>query len=640
MNDVADGLDPAKGSEQRNRAGWLPALTALGIVYGDIGTSPLYALRECFHGSEAVALTQANLLGVLSLILWSLILVISIKYLTVIMRADNHGEGGILVLMMLATSFRPGESEAGEAKGRWLAWLGLFGAGLLLGDGMITPAISVLSAVEGLQLIAPASEPYVVPISLLILAGLFAIQYRGTAKIGILFGPVMLLWFAVLALLGGLAICSQPGVLAAVSPHHAATFLLRNRWPGFLILGLVFLVVTGGEALYADMGHFGAKPIRKAWYACVLPALLLNYFGQGALLLEHPAAKVNPFYHLAPAWAQYPLVLLATIAAIIASQAVLSGAFSLGRQAVRFGYSPRMNIHHTSSEERGQIYIPVINWMLFIAVSGLVLAFRSSSHLAAAYGMAVTSTMVITTFLLYVVARERWGWPRPWAIGCMCLFLVVDLSFFSANLAKIFAGGWIPLLVGFGAGLLMATWHQGRQILRRQFRAKLGSLKTFHHAIQEMNPIRVPGHALYLSSHPEGVPVALLHNLKHNKVLHEHVGILTIQTENVPRVSPSNRIRIMKLESGLIHIVACYGFMQRPQVPRILQLCEKKGVHFPLRDTTFFLGRETIEVGPKPTMARWRKQLFVWMARNAHDASSHFGIPPSHAIEVGVQLEI
>jgi len=618
-----------------HQAGPLATLTALGIVYGDIGTSPLYALRECFHSSLAVEPSMANVLGILSLILWSLILVISIKYLTIVMRADNHGEGGILILMTLAIGTRIGRRSS------WLLMLfGLLGAGLLFGDGMITPAISVLSAIEGLLLVTPAFDPYVIPITIAILFGLFSIQHRGTADIGILFGPVMLIWFATLATLGIAAILKQPQVLEAASPHHAIAFLFHHRWEGFTILGLVFLVVTGGEALYADMGHFGIRPIRRAWYFLVLPALLLNYFGQGALLISDPSVLESPFYHLAPAWAQYPLIALATAATIIASQAVITGAFSLGQQMVRLGYSPRLNIVHTSSEERGQIYLPFINWVLFIAVIGLVLSFKSSSNLAAAYGMAVTSTMVITTALLYVVARKLWGWSRGSAVGLMSLFLLVDIMFFSANLTKILKGGWFPILIGCLAGLLMATWRRGRQILNQQFSSKMVTLDELLQMIKKDPPARVPGRAVYLTAHPEGIPLSLLQNIKHNRVLHKTVGILTIVTENVPYVHYSKRIHVKPLDKGMFRITASYGFMQRPNVPRLLKQCDNLGVSFPPQETTFFLGRETIEITKKRNMSQWRKHLFAWMSRNARDASTHFGVPHNRVIEIGVQLEI
>ncbi len=630
---TTNSTDNAKATDYKHLG--ITTLTALGVVFGDIGTSPLYALRECFHGPAAVELTTANVLGILSLILWALVIVISIKYLGVVMRADNKGEGGILALMALAVPDR------NRPNGRWaLILLGLFGAGLLLGDGVITPAISVLSAVEGLHVATSAFDSYVIPITIGVLFGLFAVQRRGTAGIGRVFGPAMLVWFTTLAVLGIVAIVNQPQVITAISPHYGVIFFVNNQWTGFIVLGLVFLVVTGGEALYADMGHFGARPIRLAWFGLVMPALLINYFGQGALLLDNPAARVNPFYHLAPGWAQYPLIGLATAATVIASQAVISGAFSLGRQAVQLGYTPRLNIVHTSRDERGQIYMPALNWALFVAVVTLVLSFESSSNLAAAYGIAVTSTMVITTVLLYVVARDLWGWPRLAVVSMMCFFLAIDLAFFSANLTKVLAGGWFPLLIGAATGLLMSTWRRGRQILSRRLTAKMIPIEDLLQQIEVDPPIRVPGSAIYLSGQPTGVPIALLHNLKHNKVLHETVGILNIVTESAPHVRPERRVQVEPLDQGLYRITARYGFMQHPNMSRILTQCEKQGAPFPRESTTFFLGRETLEIGPSRAMARWRKILFVWMSRNAHDASRHFGIPPDRVVEIGVQLEI
>jgi len=592
-------------------------------------------MRECFHGPAAVDVTTSNVLGVLSLILWSLVIVISIKYLGLVMRADNKGEGGILALMALAVPNRVRSNGR-----RPLIVMGLFGAGLLLGDGMITPAISVLSAVEGLHVATSTLDAYVIPITMGVLFGLFVVQRHGTAGIGGVFGPVMLVWFATLSWLGILPILAHPHVVVAVSPYYAVIFFVTNRWAGFVIMGLVFLVVTGGEALYADMGHFGTRPIRLAWFTLVLPALLVNYFGQGALLLDDPAARVNPFYHLAPHWALYPLAALATAATVIASQAVISGVFSLGQQAVQLGYSPRLNIVHTSSEERGQIYVPALNWSLFVAVIALVLAFQSSSNLAAAYGMAVTSTMVITTTLLYVVARESWGWSRWLAIPLATFFLIVDVAFFGANLPKIPTGGWFPLLIGMLSGMLMATWRRGRQILARQMVAKMIPVDALRQQIEANRPIRVPGCSIYLTAHVEGIPVSLLHNLRHNKVLHEQVGILNIVTERKPRVRPERRVEVESLDQGLYRITARYGFMQQPNISRILTQCEKQGVPFPREETTFFLGRETLEIGSRRTMARWRKHLFLWMSRNAFDASNHFGIPAENVVEIGVQLEI
>ncbi len=609
----------------------IKTLTALGVVYGDIGTSPLYALRECFHGPTALELTFANVMGVRP---FANSLVAGHRDIDQVLR-DSHAsrqQGRGWHSLAVPDHNRPNGRGV-------LILMGLFGAGLLLGDGIITPAISVLSAVEGLHGVTSAFDAYVVPITIGILFGLFAIQHRGTAGIGSLFGPVMLVWFATLALLGFMAILNQPQVIAAISPHYAAIFFANNQWAGFIILGLVFLVVTGGEALYADMGHFGTRPIRLAWFGLVLPALLINYFGQGALLLDNPADCVSPFYRLAPDWAQYPLVGLATAATVIASQAVISGAFSLWQQAVLLGYSPWLNIVHTSSEERGQIYIPALNWALFTSVVVLVFSFKSSSNLAAAYGTAVTSTMVITTIFLYVVARELWGWSRLAAVPLMCFFLVIDLAFFSANLTKFFAGGWLPILIGIVTGVLMTTWRRGRQILSRRMAAKMIPTEDLLQQIEAEPPIRVSGSAIYLTGHSSGVPFALLENLRKNKTLHEIAGILTIVTENAPYVRSERRVEVEPLGQGLHRITARYGFMQHPSMSRILTQCEKQGVPFPRETTTFFLGRETLEVGSRRNMARWRKILFVWMSRNAHDASQHFGIPPDNVVEIGVQLD-
>jgi len=613
----------------------LTTLAALGVVYGDIGTSPLYAIRECFRGPEAIGFSPERVLGVLSLIFWSLLVVISVKYLVFVMRADNHGEGGILALMVQAVPFP--KTRRGKL---FVTVLGLFGAGLLYGDGMITPAISVLSAIEGLGLVAPSLKTWVIPLTLGILFLLFFVQHHGTARMGRIFGPVMLLWFTVLALLGAVSIAAEPGVLRALNPGHAFGFLFGNGKEGFLILGVVFLVVTGGEALYADMGHFGAAPIRRAWFGLVLPALLLNYFGQGALLLRDSATAESPFYLLAPEWARYPLVALATVATIIASQAVISGAFSLAHQAIQLGFSPRLQVVHTSHDERGQIYVPAVNWLLFLAVVGLVLAFRSSSNLAGAYGMAVTSTMVITTGLLYLVARKTWGWSRTAAGILMSAFLVVDLAFFSANLIKVMAGGWFPLLVGACICVLFTTWTRGRQLLANKFRSSALATDVFVKD-QEKNPaLRVPGAAVFLTSNPEAVPPALLHNLEHNRILHEKVGLLTIVIEDRPRVRADKRVEVVDLGLGLYRITARFGYMDNPNVVRILNQCEKHGVEFDPETTTFFLGSEVLGVGGRGKMARWRKNLFAWMSRNARNASVHFGVPSNRVIEIGIKVEL
>ncbi|HEX8851860.1 MAG TPA: KUP/HAK/KT family potassium transporter, partial [Pyrinomonadaceae bacterium] len=519
------------------------SLTALGIVYGDIGTSPLYAMRECFHGPHAIESTPENVFGVLSLIFWALILIISLKYCIFVLRADNQGEGGILALTALATPIKiVSKSE------RWmLVLLGIFGAALLYGDGIITPAISVLGAIEGLNVATPLFAPYVVPLTIVIIVGLFLIQSRGTAKVGRLFGPVMLLWFVCIAALGVMQIARHPAVVGAFNPAHAFAFFRRNGWHGFLVLGTVFLVVTGGEALYADMGHFGKRPIRIVWYVLVLPALLLNYLGQGALLIEQPAAAENPFYRLAPEWALYPLIVLATCAAIIASQALISGAYSLTMQAIQLGFMPRLKIAHTSSTEMGQIYIPALNWALMLGCIAIVVGFGSSSNLAAAYGVAVTATMVITTILLGVVERDKWRWSLPLVIALTGFSLVIDLAFFGANVIKIPAGGWFPLVVGAAIFMLMTTWKKGRRILAERLLSRAHPINVFLDDIARHPPVRVPGTAIFMNGTATGTPPALMHNLEHNKVLHERVVLLTVKTRQVPHVEPPDRVRVESL---------------------------------------------------------------------------------------------
>jgi len=613
----------------------LLSLTALGVVYGDIGTSPLYALRECFHGSHAIEATRPNVLGVLSLIFWSLALVVSFKYLAVVLRADNHGEGGILALMAL---IQRGESRS--KRGWVVPMLGLFGAALLYGYGVITPAISVSSAVEGLQIATPVFEQYVVPLTVVLLVGLFLIQHRGTAGIGAVFGPVMLVWFAVVGLFGLARVVTEPGVLAAVSPLYAVEFMTRNAGRGFVVLGSVFLVVTGGEALYADMGHFGPRPIRRAWFAVVLPALLLNYFGQGALLLDSPEAAVNPFYRLAPAWALYPLIVLATVATIIASQAVISGAFSLSRQAVQLGFSPRLQIEHTSSAAIGQIYVPSINWALMICTVALVLGFGGSSAMAGAYGVAVTSTMVITTVLLYLLTRERWGWSRFRAGALVLFFLTFDLAFFAASSLKIPQGGWVPLSIAAGAMILMTTWKRGREILVQRLREKSVPFDLLLDDLVAEPPIRVPGTAVFLTGTADGAPPALVHNLAHNKVLHEQIVLLTVMTEEVPHVPAAERLRIEAPHEGFYRVTAHYGFMQDPNVLDVLRGCRAAGLEFRLEATTFFLGRETLIASDRRDMALWREKLFSFMSRNALRATAFFHIPPDQVFEVGTQVEL
>jgi KUP system potassium uptake protein len=628
---------------EKSDARYMAALSlgALGVVYGDIGTSPLYGLRECFAGSHKVDINEPNVLGVLSLIFWSLIIIISIKYLVFIVRADNRGEGGILALMALVRT---------ERQRRWfLVALGLFGASLLYGDGMISPAMAVLSAVEGLNVATTRFEHYVVPITIGILVGLFLLQRRGTGGLGKLFGPVMVVWFSTMAILGVRWIVTEPHVLAAVNPWYAVTFFVHNGFMGFLVLGSVFLVVTGGESLYADMGHFGRRPIRIAWFCVVLPALLLNYFGQGALLLQNQAdpkmaAEVaeHVFYRLAPQspWFLYPFVGLATIATIIASQAVISGAFSLTRQAVQLGYSPRVEIVHTSEAEIGQIYVPAVNWILMIATIGLVLGFQSSTKVAAAYGMAVTTTMVLTTLLAYVVARELWGWSRLRAGLLMGALLFVDVAFFLANTTKIPQGGWFPLVVASIIYLLMVTWKQGRRLLAERIGEGLLPVEDFARNLQPGSPIRVPGTAVFLVTNLRGTPTTLLHNLKHNKVLHEQVVLMTVVTEEVPRVARRDRVDIEPLDKGFFKVTAHYGFTQDPRAADVLEALRDKGLSLDLMKTTFFLGRDTLIPSDRGGMSLWRKRLFGVMSRNAVRFNDFFHIPPNRVVELGMQVRL
>ncbi len=611
------------------------ALATLGVVFGDIGTSPLYAVRECFFGEYAVAPTHGNVLGVLSLMLWALIIIVSVKYLILVMRADNRGEGGILVLTALLRN--TGLSGAARAS---LVFLGLFGAALLYGDGMITPAISVLSAVEGLKVATPIFEPYVVTITIAIIVALFLVQQRGTERIGTFFGPITLVWFLVLAALGVRGIAHAPAVMASINPIYALRFLGDNGVQGGLVLAAVFLVATGAEALYADMGHFGAQPIRLTWFVLVLPALTLNYLGQGALLLENPASAAHPFFHLVPRALLYPLVGLATVATVIASQAVISGCFSLTRQAIQLGYCPRLPIEHTSEETIGQIYVPPVNWILMVAAVGLVLGFGSASNLAAAYGVGVTLTMVITTVLLFALSRKVWGWSL-WMAGAISAgFFVVDLAFLVANLAKIAHGGWFPLVVGTSIMVLFTTWKSGRAILAGRIRATGLPLRVFLKDIGRHPPKRVPGQAIFMTGNSGAVPPALLHNLKHNKILHERVGFLTVVNEETPHVARENRIEVESLGEGIFRMVAHYGFMETPNVWHILARASEQGAHFDMEQTSFFLGRETLVPSKEPKMARWRRGLFSLMSRNAQPATAFYHLSPNRIVELGAQVEL
>lgn len=612
-------------------------MAALGIVYGDIGTSPLYALRECFHGTYPHPATPDNVLGALSLITWSLIVVVSIKYLVFVLRADNRGEGGILALMALLTPWRQNR----KFSQRLILVIGLFGAALLYGDGAITPAISVLSAVEGLKVATPVLQPYIVPTTVTILTLLFLLQRRGTARVGALFGPVMVVWFAVLALLGLRGISLAPEVLGSINPLHGLRFIMREGWGGVYVLGAVFLVVTGGEALYADMGHLGRSPIRLAWFYGVLPALLLNYFGQGALLLKNPAEATEPFYHLAPPWALYPLVCLATCATIIASQAVISGVFSLTNQAIQLDVSPRMRVVQTSSEEIGQVYIPAANFGLMIITIILVLGFQSSSSLAAAYGVAVSTTMVITTVLVCYVMRRLWRWSVIAAGGLAIAFLVVDLSFFGANILKLLNGGWFPLLAGITVFVLMTTWRRGRELLATQLLDSVTSISKFLERTIADPPNRVPGTAVFMAKQSDSTLPMLLHHLEHNKVFHEQVIILKVETEDIPRVPAAERIVLTDLGQGFHQLIARYGFMQSPNVPVILRECEPLGLVVDPNDVTYYLGRETPIPTPRISgMPLWRERLFSFMFRNSLQATAFFNIPPNRVVEIGIQVEI
>ena len=618
-------------------------MTALGVVYGDIGTSPLYALRECFFGSHSVPPTHENVLGVLSLIIWALLLVVSLKYVALVLRADNQGEGGILAL----TALVPGKGGSTEKTGSRLAVgrplliaLGIFGTALLYGDGMITPAISVLSAVEGLEVATPVLTPYVVPVTVVILIGLFSIQRFGTHRVGRLFGPIVIVWFITIALLGVMWIAEAPVVLGAINPRHAVTFFEVNGLTGFAVLGAVFLAVTGGEALYADMGHFGRRPIRIAWYGLVLPSLVLNYLGQGALLLANPAAE-HPFFELAPAWALYPLVAIATAAAIIASQALISGSFSITRQAVQLGLAPRLDIEHTSAHAMGQVYVPRVNWALMVATVLIVIGFQSSSAMAAAYGIAVTLTMIITALLLFIVMTERWRWPVPIAGLVMGTFLAIDLAFFGANALKIMQGGWLPLVVAIVIFTLMTTWRTGRKIVAERLASRAVLVEDFFTSIDFLKPARVPGTAVYMSAQTTGMPTALVHNVQYNKVLHERVVILSNSTVQQPYSAPEERVAVDDLGRGIFNVRLQYGFMEDPDVPRaLLAAARARGMKFDFQDVVYFLGRQTILVTDREGMALWREKLFVLMTRNAVRATAYFHLPPERVVELGVQVEM
>jgi len=626
----------AHGHGHGHAAGSRAALVlgAIGVVFGDIGTSPLYALKECFspENPHHVAASHANVLGVLSLVFWSLTMVIVVKYTTFIMRADNEGAGGILALLALVPQ------KAGKAAPGFLLLVALFGTALLYGDGVITPAISVLSAIEGLEVATTAAKPAILPLTIAVLVGLFVVQKYGTGGIGKIFGPTTLLWFVVIATLGARQLVTNPAVLLAIDPRHAVQFFVENRTHGFLVLGSVFLVVTGGEALYADMGHFGRGPIRVGWYTVVFPALLLNYFGQGALLLRNPEAALNPFYGLVPSWALYPVVAIATAATVVASQALISGAFSLTQQAVQLGFFPRVTIVHTSKSEAGQIYIPEINTALLLACVGCVLLFKSSTALAAAYGIAVTGTMAITTLVYYVVVTRAWGWSPLKAGALAALFLTFDIAFFGANAAKFMHGGWFPVTVAAGIFTVMTTWKRGRRELADKFRAAMLPLDAFLEDLEATKPPRVRGTAVFMASSAQGTPPALLHHFKHNQVLHEQVVLLTVESAPVPEIPASGRAIAVDKGHGVVHVTLRYGFMESPDVPRALKACPNLTIDLPR--TSYYVGRETLLATGTGKMARWRKWLFAFISRNARPATAYFGLPPGRVVELGMQIDL
>jgi KUP system potassium uptake protein len=621
----------AKGKKEPGRL-LLLSLGALGVVYGDIGTSPLYAFRVCFSGGHALDPTPANILGVLSLIFWSLILVISLKYLLIILRADNQGEGGILALTQLVLG--------GKGRRRTVIFImGLFGTAMLYGDGAITPAISVLSAVEGLEIVTPVFKPYLIGITLVILFLLFFLQHRGTGRVGLLFGPVMLAWFLVIGISGGMSIARNTEVLSAVNPSHAFSFFMDRGIESLYILGAVFLVVTGGEALYADIGHFGKSPIRLAWFTVVLPCLLLNYFGQGALLMQDRSSAVNPFYHLLPSTALYPMIILSTCAAVIASQAIISGVFSLTYQSLQLGYLPRMQVLHTSEEEHGQIFIPQINWGIFVITSAIVIGFRSSENLAAAYGVAVSTTMAVTTLLSYFVMRHRWNWPGPAALLTAAFFLSIDVTYLGANTLKILSGGWLPFLLAGIIYQLMSTWIKGKEVLQKQMKEYVRPLKSYLENIDMRKVKTIPGTAVYMAVSPALTPPAFVHNIQHNKVLHRRIIFLYIGVKNKPHIRADERVKFRKLPKGAYGVLARYGFMDRVDMRALIRIIQNKHLKIDTEETTYFVGRDTLIPSKTVGMSKWRDHLYLLMRRNSIRATEYFNIPPDRAIEIGTQIK-
>ena len=625
-------------SDPKSIAGLLAlSLGALGVVYGDIGTSPLYAVRECFHGKHAIALNPTNILGVLSLVFWSLTVVITIKYVGFIMKADNRGEGGIFALLALLLGAK---SRMSQRRQTLVILAAVFGATLLYGDGIITPAISVLSAVEGLEVATVAAKPIIVPLTCLILLGLFFMQKHGTESIGRLFGPIMVVWFGTIALLGLVSVAQAPVVLKALSPWYAVDFFMINHWHGFVVLGSVVLCITGGEALYADMGHFNPKAIRVSWLVLVYPALILNYYGQGAVLLTTAQAAFHPFYALVPRLLLYPLVILSTIATIIASQAMISGVYSLSQQAIQLGYLPRLRIIHTSAQTRGQIYMPEVNWAMMLGCLGLVLAFRESSSLAGAYGIAVTATMGITSIIYFFVVTRLWNWPLTKAVPLVGLFLLFDLSFFGANLFKIIDGGWFTLGVATLLMVLMTTWKEGRKALGHAIGSFRMPVDLFLADVASKHPFRISGTAVFMSVSPEGIPGALMHHYKLNKVLHQTVVFLSVLVEEIPRINPKERLKLENLGEGFYRLTARFGFMETPNVPELMRQAKLLGLETEPMDTTYILGRETLLTTGRSGMSIWRKVLFSMMSRNAMNPTNFFKLPPNQVIEIGAQVEI
>jgi KUP system potassium uptake protein len=626
-------------TSQQHKKSSLAALTlaAVGIVYGDIGTSPLYTLKTIFDPTHGLPLNHDNLVGVVSLIFWGLTMIVSLKYVSLVLRADNRGEGGIMALMALALN------SVAKVAGKWhfpLLLLGTFGATMFYGDSVITPAISVLGAIEGLEVAAPALEQFVVPLTIIVLVSLYSVQRHGTAGIGRFFGPVMVVWFIALAAMGVVNIMDEPSILTALNPMHGFQFLLRNGFVAFVALGAVVLAFTGAEALYADMGHFGKKPIRMAWFLVCFPALALNYLGQGALLIRDPGAVSNPFFNMLGPWSVYPLVVLSTMAAVIASQATISGTFSMTKQAIALGMLPRMRVLHTSESEIGQIYIPMVNWLQLIVVLLAVIGFQSSDALAGAYGIAVTATMLATTILTFFVIRYRWHLPLVLCFAATGFFVIIDIALFSASTLKLLHGGWLPLLLGTALFTVMLTWRTGRELVFQNLEKHAIPLEAFLNSLFMAPPVRVPGTAVFLRGESDGVPHALLHNLSHNKVLHERVVFFTVHIVEEPYVLPDEQVKVTALGHECYQLSVFYGFKDEPDMPKLLTLCGDKGLHFEMMETSFFIARQTVISSPGAGMAPWREHLFVAMSRNARAAADYYQIPPNRVIELGTQVEI